>query len=70
MRVALTFDTEHPGRPCPAGVEEHLLDILGRAGVRATFFLQGRWVRSTPETARRIAPVEGSVVVTSRLLAK
>jgi len=55
MRVALTFDTEHPGRPCPSGVEEHLLDILGRAGVRATFFLQGRWVRSTPETARRIA---------------
>src|SRR3712207_7906664 len=25
MRVALTFDTEHPSRPCPPGVELRLL---------------------------------------------
>jgi peptidoglycan-N-acetylglucosamine deacetylase len=55
MRVALTFDAEYPGRPSPPGVDEHLLDILRRAGIRATFFLQGRWVRSSPNVACRIA---------------
>ena len=55
MRVALTFDTEHPGRPCPPGVTESILVTLERAGVRATFFLQGRWARAHPELARRVA---------------
>jgi len=54
-RVALTFDTEHPELPCPPGVEDILLETLARAEVRATFFLQGRWVRSSPATARGIA---------------
>jgi peptidoglycan-N-acetylglucosamine deacetylase len=54
--VALTFDAEHPDRPhCPPGTDERVLRILGDAGVRATFFLQGRWVTAYPETARRIA---------------
>jgi peptidoglycan/xylan/chitin deacetylase (PgdA/CDA1 family) len=55
-RVALTFDAEHPDRPrCPPGNPERILDTLRDAGVRATFFIQGRWARSQPETARRIA---------------
>ena len=55
MRVALTFDTEHPGRPSPPGVTESILATLDREAVRATFFLQGRWVRAYPGLARRIA---------------
>ena len=55
MRIALTFDTEFPGRPTEAGVEDRLLAALAAADVRATFFLQGRWVRANPEQARRIA---------------
>ena len=59
MRVALTFDAEHPDSPhCPPGNERSLLDILGREGVRATFFLQGRWVLSHPDLARRVADQE------------
>ena len=55
-RVALTFDAEHPDRPlCPPGNADRILDTLRDAGVRATFFVQGRWARSQPETARRIA---------------
>ncbi len=55
MRVALTFDTEFPGRPTVPGVEDELLAALAAAGFRATFFLQGRWVRANPEQARRLA---------------
>jgi peptidoglycan-N-acetylglucosamine deacetylase len=54
-RVALTFDTEFPGRPTAAGAEERILAALASARARATFFLQGRWVRVHPELARRIA---------------
>ncbi|HYX76284.1 MAG TPA: polysaccharide deacetylase family protein [Gaiellaceae bacterium] len=54
-RVALTFDTEFPGRPTVPGVEGRILDALAAAGARATFFLQGRWVRVYPELTRRIA---------------
>jgi peptidoglycan/xylan/chitin deacetylase (PgdA/CDA1 family) len=55
LRVALTFDAEHPDRSrCPAGNHDRVVDALDRAGVRATFFLQGRWVSAYPETARRI----------------
>ncbi len=55
MQVALTFDTEFPGRPTTAGVEDRLLAALAHRGVIATFFLQGRWVRANPDQARRIA---------------
>ena len=62
LRVALTFDAEHPDRPwCPPRNAEHILDTLGDTGVRATFFVQGRWAESQPETARRIAD-EGHLV--------
>lgn len=54
--MALTFDAEHPDRSwCPPGNVEHILDVLGEAEVRATFFVQGRWAESQPEVTRRIA---------------
>lgn len=61
-RVALTFDAEHPDRP--DGRPEHaarILDALGSAGARATFFVQGRWALAHPSLARRIA-VEGHLI--------
>jgi peptidoglycan/xylan/chitin deacetylase (PgdA/CDA1 family) len=56
LRVALTFDAEHPDRPwCPPGNAERILDTLAGSGVRATMFVQGRWAEAYPATARRIA---------------
>jgi peptidoglycan/xylan/chitin deacetylase (PgdA/CDA1 family) len=56
IRVALTFDAEHPSRRhCPPGVQETLLEELGRREIRATFFIQGRWAKAYPKTARAIA---------------
>ena len=56
LRVALTFDAEHPDRPwCPPGNVERILDTLAEAEAPATFFVQGRWAESQPLTARRIA---------------
>ena len=55
MRVALTFDAEHPDRPTVSGVEEQLLDVLDDLEVRATFFVQGRWAEAFPSIARRLA---------------
>jgi peptidoglycan-N-acetylglucosamine deacetylase len=55
FRVALTFDAEHPSRPhCPPGVTESILKTLDEASIRATFFLQGRWVTARPHLARSI----------------
>jgi len=54
-RVALTIDTEYgdgPGRPDNA---ERLLDVMGREGVMASFFLQGRWTAAHPGVAAAIA---------------
>jgi peptidoglycan-N-acetylglucosamine deacetylase len=60
--VALTFDVEFPDRSGwhPDNLDR-LLDTLAREGVLATFFLQGRWVRACPQSARRIVG-EGHVV--------
>ena len=54
QRIALTFDTEHSDRPTIPGGELRLLELLDRIGVRATFFLQGRWVEGYPSVARAI----------------
>jgi peptidoglycan-N-acetylglucosamine deacetylase len=55
LRVALTLDAEHPDRPwCPPGNADRILDALAAHGVRATFFVQGRWALAQPETAARI----------------
>ena len=56
FRVALTFDAEHPDRPHHrVGSEDKIRETLGKHGVRATFFVQGRWAEAFPDRARRIA---------------
>jgi len=55
VKVALTFDTEFPGRPYRPGGEDRILQTLGAEEVRGSFFLQGRWTRANPENAQRIA---------------
>jgi peptidoglycan-N-acetylglucosamine deacetylase len=55
FRVALTFDAEHPDRPHRAGATERVLDLLDAESIKATFFLQGRWVEAYPELARAVA---------------
>jgi peptidoglycan/xylan/chitin deacetylase (PgdA/CDA1 family) len=55
LRVALTFDAEHPDRRHRPGVTEAILDVLAERVVPSTWFLQGRWVEAHPETARRVA---------------
>jgi peptidoglycan-N-acetylglucosamine deacetylase len=62
IRVALTFDAEHADRTSVGGAES-LLEVLGSARVRATFFLQGRWVESVPGVARSV--VDGGHVIGS-----
>lgn len=55
MRVLLTFDAEHPDRPhCPPWAASRILSVLRKENVRATFFLQGRWVEAYPHLARDI----------------
>jgi len=54
VRVALTFDVEHPDGPCPPGTLEAILAALQETATRATFFLQGRWVKHEPDAARAI----------------
>jgi peptidoglycan/xylan/chitin deacetylase (PgdA/CDA1 family) len=61
-RIALTFDAEHPDRSnASAANGDRILDALAEAEVRATFFVQGRWARSRPETLARIGD-EGHLV--------
>jgi peptidoglycan-N-acetylglucosamine deacetylase len=55
VRVALTFDTEHPDRPCTGRALELILASLADADAPATFFVQGRWARSCPHEAWRIS---------------
>jgi peptidoglycan-N-acetylglucosamine deacetylase len=53
--VALTFDAEHPDRPgSRPGNIGTILDALEAEGVRATFFVQGRWADAHPNDAARI----------------
>ena len=61
FRVALTFDAEHPDRPHHGEHATWVLDELRRLDVRATIFLQGRWVEAFPDLARRVAD-EGHLV--------
>lgn len=56
LRVALTFDAEHPSRRrCPPGIADKIVAELDRLAVRATFFIQGRWATAYPELALKIA---------------
>jgi peptidoglycan/xylan/chitin deacetylase (PgdA/CDA1 family) len=61
LRVAISFDAEHPDRPCRPGIQESILDVLDTEGVRATFFIQGRWAEAYPRTAALI-PQAGHLV--------
>jgi len=61
VRVALTIDTEHADHPHPVDGCERILDVLAERRVRATFFVQGKWARAHPSTARRIGD-EGHLV--------
>jgi peptidoglycan/xylan/chitin deacetylase (PgdA/CDA1 family) len=46
---------EHPSRRRhDVDGPERILDALGHASVRATFFVQGRWARSEPRLAARV----------------
>jgi peptidoglycan/xylan/chitin deacetylase (PgdA/CDA1 family) len=54
LRVALTFDAEHPDRPAAPGTSEALLDRLAGRAIRATFFVQGRWAETYPDVMGRI----------------
>lgn len=56
LRVALTFDAEHPSRrQCPPGAAEAIVATLAGRDVRASFFIQGRWASAYPDLARAIA---------------
>ena len=56
LRVALTFDAEHPSRrQCPPGAADEIVATLAEHGVKASFFIQGRWATAYPDLARAIA---------------
>jgi peptidoglycan-N-acetylglucosamine deacetylase len=55
VRVALTFDAEHPDRSgASAGTVDRILATLRAAKAPASFFVQGRWSEAEPATVRRI----------------
>ena len=54
-RIALTFDAEFGDRPSTPESFERIVAALAERDVRATFFVQGRWLESRPGTARRLA---------------
>jgi len=60
MRTALTIDTEHPDRATknPIGNLRAILDLLRERGVRATFFVQGKWALANPELAKAVVDEE------------
>jgi peptidoglycan-N-acetylglucosamine deacetylase len=56
LRVALTFDAEHPDRSgCPTGNADRIFDVLAEERIRASVFIQGRWAQAYPTVAKRIA---------------
>lgn len=56
LRVALTFDAEHPSRrQCPPGAANAIVETLAELGIKASFFVQGRWATAYPDLARAIA---------------
>jgi peptidoglycan-N-acetylglucosamine deacetylase len=55
LRVAVTFDAEHPDRPNGARTAEAVLAVLAERSIRATFFIQGRWAEAEPDAVRTIA---------------
>jgi peptidoglycan/xylan/chitin deacetylase (PgdA/CDA1 family) len=58
LRVALTFDAEHPDQPPGKDVAEEIAAILARESVPAAFFMEGRWAASHPGLAGRIGAAD------------
>jgi len=56
VRVALTFDAEHPDHPATDPIQnaERLLDLLGQREISATFFIQSSWANAYRHLAERI----------------
>jgi len=56
MLAALTFDVEDPDQHDHGSPDDvmAILDALGEAGMRATFFLQGRWSGANPAAAAAV----------------
>src|SRR5262249_6838813 len=46
---------EHPDRPTEPDVHERVVETLERHGIRATFFVQGRWAEAYPARVRVLA---------------
>ena len=55
LRVALTFDAEHPDRQHRPGGTERVLGTLAATETTASFFVQGRWAEAYPGLAHSIA---------------
>ena len=57
MLVALTVDVEDPDQRGHGSPEEvaTIVAAMDSAGIRATFFIQGRWLAANPEAAAAIA---------------
>ena len=55
VRVALTFDAEHPDRRHRPHGTQRVLATLAETGTEASFFVQGRWAEAFPAIARSIA---------------
>jgi peptidoglycan/xylan/chitin deacetylase (PgdA/CDA1 family) len=54
LRVALTFDAEHPDRPNAARTADAIVATLARHRILGTFFIQGRWAEAEPASVRSI----------------
>jgi peptidoglycan/xylan/chitin deacetylase (PgdA/CDA1 family) len=54
MQVALTVDVEDPDQRDYGSPDElaTIVEAMNSAGVRATFFVQGRWLAANPDVAR------------------
>ena len=55
VRVALTFDAEHPDRRHRPDGTQRVLVTLAETDTPASFFVQGRWAEAFPVVARSIA---------------
>ncbi len=56
MHVALTVDVEDPDQRGHGNPDElaTIIEAMKGAGIRATFFVQGRWLAANPEVASEI----------------
>lgn len=56
MKIALTFDVEFPGSPSDGNQNlSTILSTLHQRGIRAMFFVEGRWAAAYPDQLHAIA---------------